>query len=164
MGESPGGQPSPLLCSCVGCVNAVLVHQHRHAAQRCDAIGDRQCAGFLCGFANRLGLIDTFVPVEVSACTKLTAICGCSRRIKIANLPEGRKARPRPSTTCLSWRLAGGHFRPCGRRRIHWKAARTCGPARRSSHRPSPFPRCSVPDTATSRTDSGVEQPYPGSD
>jgi hypothetical protein len=45
------------LSATVGDVDASLIHQHRHAAQRCDTIRDGQRAGFVRRFANRLALL-----------------------------------------------------------------------------------------------------------
>ncbi len=47
-----------LLRATVGDVDAVLVHQHGHAAQRRDAIGDHQRAGLVRRFADGLGLVE----------------------------------------------------------------------------------------------------------
>ena len=80
IGASPGRAAQSLLRAAIGDVDAVLVHQHRHAAQRGDAIGDHQRVHFVRRLADRLRLVDTCRWRSRPARTPPRA--GCSRRMK----------------------------------------------------------------------------------
>ena len=56
-GREPGRAAQALLGATVGDVDAVLVDQHRHAAERRDAIGDDQRSGLVGRLADRLRLV-----------------------------------------------------------------------------------------------------------
>src|SRR5262249_35136042 len=56
-GREAGRAAEAFLRATVGDVDAVLVDQHGHAAERGDAVGDHQRVDFVCGFADGLGLV-----------------------------------------------------------------------------------------------------------
>src|SRR5438093_860340 len=57
-GRESGRAAKALLRATISYIDAVLIHQHWHAAERGHAVADRQRVDFVCRVADGLGLVE----------------------------------------------------------------------------------------------------------